>query len=191
MTSRRDAVRALAGIAVLPLFGNLGVTELSEIGRGAHTRANETDAAPRALTPAEYEIVRDAAERIIPRTDTPGATDARVADFIDVMLSDWYDPAEAARFTAGLAELDSRARTLSGRGFTNTSAAQQGELLETFDSEYQTARTSSAAASNGQWFGMLKFLTVWGYYTSEVGIAQELLVKVIPGYYDGNAQYRS
>jgi hypothetical protein len=191
MTSRRDAVRTLAGFAVLPFFGNLGVAELTEIGRRAHSRAKGADVAPRALTPAEYEIVRDAAERIIPRTDTPGATDVRVADFIDVMLADWYDSSEAARFKAGLAELESRARTLSGRGFTSSSAEQQSRLLETVDNEYQTARSTNAAAGNGEWFGMLKFLTVWGYYTSEAGIARELQVKVSPGYYNGNAQYRA
>lgn len=192
MTTRREAVRALAGIAALPFFGNLGVAEVTEIGRRAHDRAGAAGTAgeaPRALTPAEYAIVRDAAERIIPRTDTPGATDARVADFIDVMLADWYDAAETARFKAGVADLDARARALSRDGFAQSSAQQQTEVLTGLDEEFQAARKNGSA--NDQWFGMFKHLTVWGYYTSEVGIAQELRVKLIPGYYDGNAQYRA
>ena len=192
VTTRREAVRALAGIAALPFFGKLDVAELTEIGRRAHARADLAGAegdAPRALTVAEYEIVKAAAERIIPRTETPGAADARVADFIDVMLADWYDSAETARFKAGLADLDARAKTSSGKGFAQSSAQQQTETLEALDKEFQTARSSGTA--NDQWFGMLKHLTVWGYYTSEVGIAQELRVKLIPGYYDGNAQYRA
>ena len=62
-------------------------------------------------------------------------------------------------------------------------------MLENLDSEFQTARNNGSAGDD--WFGMLKHLTVWGYYTSGVGIAQELRVKLIPGYYDGNAQYRA
>jgi hypothetical protein len=192
VTTRREAVRALAGIAAMPFFGNLGVTELTEIGRRVHDRAGLAGAAgdaPRALTVAEFEIVKAAAERIVPRTDTPGATDARVAEFIDVMLADWYDATETARFKAGIADLDARARTLSGSSFPQSSAQQQTELLTSLDNEFQVARNNGSA--NDQWFGMLKHLTVWGYYTSEVGIAQELRVKLIPGYYDGNAQYRA
>jgi hypothetical protein len=189
VSSRREAVRALAGIAALPFFGNLGVSELTQIGRSAHEKVGGALAVPRALTAAEYAMVRDAAERIIPRTDTPGATDARVADFIDVMLADWYDANETARFKAGLTDLDARARTLSGKSFVESTAKQQTEMLENLDSEFQTARNNGSAGDD--WFGMLKHLTVWGYYTSEVGIAQELRVKLIPGYYDGNAQYRA
>jgi len=189
VTTRREAVRALAGIAALPFFGNLTVAELTAIGRRTHDKLDGIGAAPRALTVGEYEIVTAAAERIVPRTDTPGATDARVADFIDVMLADWYDPAETARFKAGLAELDSRARTLTQTGFAHSSAQQQIAVLDALDHEFQVAR--NAGSANDHWFGMLKHLTVWGYYTSEVGIAQELRVKLIPGYYDGNAQYRA
>ena len=58
----------------------------------------------RALTAAEYEMVSQAAERIIPRTTTPGATDARVADFIHVMLADWYNDSDRTRFKTGLSE---------------------------------------------------------------------------------------
>jgi hypothetical protein len=189
MTTRREAVRALAGIAALPFFGNLGVAELTEIGRRAHEKLDGVLIPPRALSTAEHAVVRDAAERIIPRTDTPGATDARVADFVDVMLADWYDATETARFKTGLADLDARARTLSGKSFVESSAKQQTELLENLDSEFQAARKNGSAGDD--WFGMLKHLTVWGYYPSEVGIAQELRVKLIPGYYDGNAQYRA
>ena len=79
MTSRRDAVLALAGIAALPLFRTLGAEELVEVGRRAHSLAELRESgAPRALTAAEYALVSEAAERIIPRTATPGATDARV-----------------------------------------------------------------------------------------------------------------
>jgi hypothetical protein len=199
MTSRRDTVRALASIAALPLFGASGIEELVEVGRRAHALAELRQSGasplpPRALTAAEYEIVAQAAERIIPRTTTPGATDARVADFIDVMLADWYDTPDRERFKTGLRDLDARARNLtgggaSGRGFAQTTERQQTEVLETFDRELQISRQSRLPGADDHWFGMLKHLTVWGYYTSRPGIVEELRLELLPGRYDGNARY--
>lgn len=194
MTSRRDAVRSLAGIAALPFFGSLGVDELFNVGRRAHAladagRSATPQASPRTLTAAEYDIVALAAERIIPRTTTPGATDAHVADFIDVMLADWYNDSDRLRFKTGLTELDTRARSLAGHAFARATEPQQTELLETLDSELQVRRESGLAGVNDHWFAMLKHLTVWGYYTSRPGIEKELRLQLMPGRYDGNAPY--
>lgn len=190
LLSRRDTVRALAGIAALPLLGTSGLDELLEIGRNAHARAEaRLFAAPRALTAEEYEVVVQAAERIIPRTSTPGATDARVADFIDVMLADWYDSPERERFKAGLGELDARARTLSGNGFSQSTEPQQTEILVKLDRELHDRRKARAPGADDHWYATLKYLTIWGYYTSRPGIVEELRVQLVPGKYDGNASY--
>lgn len=190
MTSRRDAVRALAGIAALPLFRTLGAEELVEVGRRAHALAGLRESAPpRALTAAEYAIVSQAAERIIPRTATPGATDARVAAFIDVMMADWYDAADRERFKTGLGELDDRAQQLAARGFVKLRPQQQVEMLETLDRELQIRRQAREPGADDHWFAMFKHLTVWGYYTSRPGIVEELRVQLVPGRYDGNARY--
>lgn len=190
MTSRRDAVRSLAGFAALPFMGT--ADELIEVGRRAHSLAalrQSGEASPRALTAGEYDIVSQAAERIIPRTATSGATDARVADFIDVMLADWYNASHRERFKTGLRELDGRARNLASRVFVKCTEPQQTELLETLDRELQVRRQSGLAGADDHWFGMLKYLTVWGYYTSRPGIEKELRVELIPGRYDGKAPY--
>lgn len=196
MTTRRETLRALGSLAALQFFGTLGVEELVAIGRRAHTlaelrRSGASGASPRALTPAQYEMVVQAAERILPRTATPGATDAGVADFIDIMLADWHSAAERERFTTGLSGLDARARNLAGAGrtFVQSAERQQTAVLESLDQELHIRRQSGAAGANDHWFAMLKHLTVWGYYTSRAGIVEELRVQLVPGRYDGNAKY--
>jgi hypothetical protein len=184
MTTRRDAIRALAALAALPLVEKLSATELDDVWRRAHSLAE-----PRALTAPEYEIVVSAAERIIPRTTTPGATDARVADFIDIMLADWYDPPDRARFKAGLRELDQSAVRVTGHAFVRAEERQQIGLLETLDRELSVRRKAKEPSADDHWFAMLKHLTIWGYYTSRPGIIEELGVQLVPGRYDGNARY--
>ncbi len=184
MTTRRDAIGALVAIAALPLVQKLSATELGEVWQ----RANTLDE-PRALSAAEYQIVVHAAERIILRTATPGATDARVADFIDVMLADWYDAPERARFRAGLGSLDDSAIALTGRRFVLAAERHQVQLLETLDRELSVRRKAREAGADDHWFAVLKHLTIWGYYTSRPGIVDELRVQLVPGRYDGNARY--
>jgi hypothetical protein len=188
---RRRALQligALAGVPALPVLGRFSESELLALGTRIHEQL-EGPYEPRALTPAQYRQVEVAAEQIIPRTHTPGATDARVADFIDTMLADWYTPAERQRFVAGLVDLDARAMAAHGKAFADVSAAARVALLMSMDDEVTALRRANAQAGNEHWFATLKFLTVWGYYTSRVGSTEELRSNAMPGRYDGDAEY--
>ncbi len=186
---RRRALQligALAGVPALPVLGRLSESELLALGTRIHEQLEGEPREPRALTPAQYRQVEVAAEQIIPRTHTPGATDARVADFIDTMLADWYAPAERERFIAGLVDLDARSLRTHGKTFTDSSGAARVALLTAIDDEVTALRRANTQAGNEHWFATLKFLTVWGYYTSRVGVTAELRTNVMPGRYDGD-----
>lgn len=191
---RRRALQvlgALAAFPALPGVQGLSASELLALGDRVH-RSLEDDKPgkpPRALRPAQYRAVVTAAEHILPRTGTPGATDARVADFIDVMLADWYPTQERDRFLAGLAELDTRAGRAYGSAFVDGRDEQRIAVLTILDGEVSALRQADPRAAGEHWFAILKYLTVWGYYTSRVGIKQELRVQLMPGYYDGDAPY--
>ncbi len=171
---------------------------LTELGREVHDalhHARTTGTAPAqsrlaVLTAAQARTVTAAAERIIPRTDTPGATDANVTAFIDHMLAHWYSDAERNAFVTGLPELDARAQAAGGASFVALSRDRQTALLETLDAEVAQLRRTNADAANNHWFGMLKYLTVYGYCTSKVGQTQHLALWPLPGRYDGDAPYR-
>lgn len=186
---RRQALQvlgALAGLPALPALGRLSDSELFALGTGTNERM-EGGHALRALTPAQHRAVEVAAEHIIPRTDTPGATDARVADFVDVMLADWYPPADRARFLEGLAALDARAARGGIRSFADAPRSRQLALLGILDTEVNGLRRTDGPAADAHWFATLKWLTVWGFYTSRAGIVEELRVDLMPGRYDGDA----
>jgi hypothetical protein len=135
MPSRRDL---LAGAAAFPVLAEAQQSKAAE------------EYKPRLFSPAELELIRDLAETIVPRTDTPGAADAKVHLHIDRALS--TKPAEAAEFRKGLA-----AAALALKG-----------------GQSHTALLTELNSAKAPFFKQLKELTIDGYYTSKEGLATEL-----------------
>lgn len=172
--NRREALLLLAGTAALP-------DSLLAMGRAVHQRIRAGTL--RVLTPHQNETVATIAELIIPKTDTPGAREAGVPAFIDVMLADWGDDEQRQMFTSGLANVDERSRTAFGKAFTALTPPQQTEILQ--DLDYELARLRDAKADTSKsFFGAMKWLTLTGYYTSEVGSTSELDYRVVPGRFE-------
>ena len=58
------------------------------------------------LSAAQGELVATISELIIPETDTPGARAARVHEFADLMLTDWFDASDRDHFLAGAGHVE-------------------------------------------------------------------------------------
>jgi glucoside 3-dehydrogenase (cytochrome c) hitch-hiker subunit len=135
------------------------------------------------------------AELILPRTDTPGAKDTRVNEFIDHILADWYSDQDRTRFLAGLADVDARTQTLFSRDFVDASPTQQAEILRQLGEELAEATATLANAPRGyrgetpipenSFYLMFRDLALTGYFTSEAGFTLQLQEEIIPGRYDG------
>ena len=182
MTSDIDRREAIRRVSLL-LGGTLSLPAITGILAGC-TGERESGASwkPRALSAKQGEMVATIAEQIIPRTDTPGARDAGVHRFVDEMMADYYPAGERARFLAGLADLDERARRGCGNDFLACAASEQASLLAVLDRE---AVGRAASRTEPHWFRTMKELTLLGYYTSEAGLTKELGWVQVPGRYDG------
>src|SRR5258708_15347909 len=112
--NRREALLLLAGTAALP-------DQLLAVGRAVHKKVRAGSL--RALTPQQNETVATIAELIIPKTDTPGARQAGVPAFIDVMLADWGDDDQRHMITAGVADGGERGRTAVCQDFVFSTPA--------------------------------------------------------------------
>jgi hypothetical protein len=126
---------------------------------------------PEVLNEHQDRTVDVLSERILPRTDTPGARDANVHRYIDRMLKDGMPAGEREAFLAGLAWLDARCTTRLGRAFVDLSEMQQIAVLTEISTE--------------PFFRQMKDLTLRGYYTSREGLLRELEYKgngAYPGY---------
>lgn len=171
---RREALRRMVlgplGAACAAAWVN-GLTDLAlAYAEPVQAGAGATAWTPRVFTPHQDATVVELSELIIPQTDTAGARAAQVHRFIDTVLEDAPD-AEREAFLAGLAWIDRRSREESGADFIDTPAEAQAALL--------TAISSRADAAPGdgdgvEFFEAIKRLTIAGYYTSEVGMREEL-----------------
>jgi len=184
---RREALRLLATGTAL----QLAPSNLLAVMREAR-RLLDTQAAPRTLNPHQNATVKAMAEMILPKTDTPGATDVGVSEFIDLMLTEWYDERDRSRFLSGLTDVDVRTQALFGKSFVDSSPSQQEEMLTTLGEKMIEDRdrmrdqppAGNESQSDANFYSMLRQLTLNAYYTSEAGATQELHFQVIPDSHD-------
>jgi len=124
---------------------------------------------PKILDAHQDRTVTMLAELIIPRTDTPGATDAQVNRYIDQMLSG-SPVSRREDFVQGLAWLDGHCLNNHGAPFADLKPDEQVAILRKLSSP-------GAAADLGpgvRFFRTIKGMTSTGYYTSKAGMEDEL-----------------
>jgi Gluconate 2-dehydrogenase subunit 3 len=168
--SRRAALKAfgvgLGTAAVLPW--------LSDEGLLAFARIQETNApaAPKVLSAAQFHTLETLVEAIIPADDrSPGAKDARVADYIDLLLSE-SEADVALAWIGGLAALDESATARFGAPFAKLNARQTDTILGDISRNELDPKTPLEA-----FFTKTKNATINGYYSSKIGIHDELRYK--------------
>jgi hypothetical protein len=173
---RRQVLRTLAASAVGAAAGSTWVESLAALSRQqAHSHAAQSAVAapdwkPRVLSPQQDALVMTLTELIIPETDTPGARGARVNRFVDSVLQE-APAAERKQFLAGLAWIDRRSRALYKTDFRSAAPQEQVELLTRLSGENGPEKEDRTGVD---FFRAIKTMTINGYYTTEIGLRQEL-----------------
>jgi Gluconate 2-dehydrogenase subunit 3 len=168
MNTRRDALRIFSIGSVLPAaFPAQEVKEREDQPGHLHSGPAIQVPAPSKPTffqPAEFRMVEALSERIIPRTDTPGAKDAGVALLIDKAIV--ARPVLGGNYRAGLADFNALANSSYGNDFVLLSEEQQVNLLTPISLETESPM--------GKFFALVKEMTVAAYYKTEAGLKTEL-----------------
>lgn len=177
--SRRTALKVI-GVGV-SAAGALPILENKVMGQHGHSgmemaRAGEMSAdAPRFFNAQELATIATISDLIIPTDEhSPGAKAAGTAGFIDSMISESSDEVKTL-WRNGLAGIERMSRQRFSKAFNDANAEQQISLLKAISKNERSPRTIEE-----QFFLAIKGLTVDGYYTSAIGIHQELR-------YQGNA----
>src|SRR5947209_4514945 len=185
---RREVLRLLATGTALQLAPSKWLV----FSREARSLLAETRSL-RTLTPHQDATVKALADLIIPRTDTPAASEAGVSEFVDLVLTEWYDPSERAHFLDGLASVDAQSRTLFQKSFIDCSTEQKGKLLTELGAKMVEGAVPGSrrrsvqrpAPPKANFYADFRRLALTAYYTSEAGATQALHYEVIPEQYQG------
>jgi hypothetical protein len=102
------------------------------------------------------------------------------------MLKDVYPKDEQARFVAGLADFETRAKREHGRTFVELEPALRAALVKQAHDpavEVEREATLPVAKRGRPFILMTKELTLLGYFTSEPGATRVLQYRPVPGAY--------
>ena len=128
------------------------------------------------FSPLQRSTIGAMAEQVIPATDAPGALDAGVPRFIELMVADWFNVEERSAFVDGLDAFIATA----GEEFAALPSAKQLALLEQAEEDASESGWYAIGGTMRMWddtapfICQLKELTVLGFFLSDVGANQVL-----------------
>ena len=174
--------RALLKRVAWMLGGAISAPAALAILQGCSAKETPAGAATswKFLTAEEGSIVSAIADTLIPKTDTSGALDAGVPAFIDGVLQAVYPKDAQDRFKAGAAEFATAAKAAKGKAFADLAAGEREEYLK--------ASLEEALAGERDpkpFVLMARELTLLGFFSSKVGIEENMEYVAVPTVYHG------
>ncbi|MEO0330543.1 MAG: gluconate 2-dehydrogenase subunit 3 family protein [Bacteroidota bacterium] len=173
---RRQAIKRASYL----MGGTLSAPAILGVMKGC-TPKKELNWQPGFLSEEQATVVSEVAERIIPATDTPGAKDVGVPEFIDLMMKDIFGEEDQQQFVAGITQLEEMSQSEYSDGFADLEPEQMDALLTKLEAEAQENKQEGVKP----FFRTMKELTLLGFCTSEAGATQVLQHVPVPGRYEG------
>jgi gluconate 2-dehydrogenase gamma chain len=152
--SRRDLLRIAAGaVAAVPMAAD-----------------QTAEAALLFFTPVEFKVVEELAEIVIPADDhSPGARAAKVAGYIDKTLAASFEAEPRTQFREGLKLVNKLSQETHHKQFLDLNSEQRVALVARMAKNEKNPKKPEEL-----FFGQLKGAVVFAYYTSSIGIHQEM-----------------
>ncbi len=168
---RRDLLRAFGAATALAL--------IPEDAIAAWTRLAAGERPGRELGRTQLELIGAIADTLLPRTDSPSATDVRVPAFVEMIVADNFSDVDRAAFIAGLGLIDDAAKRIGNADFVALSPETREQIIASIES-------GDRRSEPGRTYWRLKDLIIHGYFTSESVMKTVLKVEVMPGRFDGD-----
>ncbi|WP_371193813.1 gluconate 2-dehydrogenase subunit 3 family protein [Glaciecola sp. SC05] len=177
--TRRVFLGTTAFVVSAPLLASLPVSE-SKIGLQKILEPGQF------FDAKELTVLVDIAEIMIPRTDTPGASDAHVIPVLDALMLTWAGTETKQRYRAFIKQADKLARDTYDSAYQDASQAERVALITELDKRAFANKFSDLSIN----YRKLKEMIFHIYYTSEEANPDYML---IPGSYKGcvtRAEYK-
>jgi hypothetical protein len=177
---RRELIKLIAALTGAAFVG--GRTPYAAVGAKG----------PAVYSDDDTRFFDDVAETIMPRTETPGARDAAVGAFITRYSAARYEPAHIAILKDGIAQINARMQELHGVPFRQATPEQKQSVLTAIDrqaKDYVATADRHVTERVPHYFTLVKQLTLFGFFTSELGATRVSRYRPIPGKYKGCVPY--
>ncbi|MFT6333900.1 MAG: gluconate 2-dehydrogenase gamma chain [Saprospiraceae bacterium] len=174
---RRDILKASAIFLGYGLVGGTSVAVLN--GCKADTGDGWT---PSFFSQEEVGMLAEVAERIIPKTDTPGAKDALVHRYLDEAVSFNFDDDEKIMIKKGIGLFNELANSKFKKKFVDLNPEEMDNVIQ---QTADNAKVNVKGDNRPQIFPQIKGMVAAGFFTSEVGATQALVYLSVPGPYQG------
>lgn len=194
--NRRDSLKAIGfGTLSAGLLLEACKTDNKKTGEEAASTATAPEAgrqpfeverdkklnADKFFTIAEMATITVLVDIIIPKGEKSGsATDAKVPDFIEFIVKDI--PQHQTPLRGGLRWLDLQCLNRFGKTFTDSSHAQQIELIDLIA---YPGKATPDMAQGVAFFNRMRDLTASGFFTSEMGVKDIGYAGNAPGKWTG------
>lgn len=180
--NRREAISSVALLLGGTIIGSQAFLS------GCKSKGTEAGV---SFTATDISFLDEVAETILPTTaSSPGAKEAKVGQFMTVIVNDCYDEKDQKIFMEGIKKLDEASKTKHSKTFMESTPAQRHDLLVALDTEAKDYQKNKKKEDPTHYFRMIKELTLWGYFSSEVGATKALRYVAVPGKYEGCVPYK-
>ena len=142
----------------------------------------DSTATTSVLSEPQQQVISLLSERIIPKTDTPGALEAGVPAFVSLIVSDWYNQEEKKAFILGINDMESYCFQKFNRSLSKADGVQHDFVL----SHFESLALKNQEGDKPSIFSTLRELVVVGYFTSKPGAMQALKHNHIAGQFIGD-----
>jgi len=137
-------------------------------------------------------FVENIADIIFPKTDTPGAKEVGVINYIDMAVSKLYDSKEQERFKKGLkacieavgdGDLGEFIQSKIGDNADKTTFEAMSKLIEKEDAPEDASKQNDYYLYS--FLNAVKSLTIGGYFSNEIIATKHMVYEPVPGPYVG------
>ena len=182
--NRRDAL----GRVALLLGGTIIGAEM--FLSGCKNSSSGIGGAGLNFTQDDLSFLDEVGETILPKTNTPGAKDVKIGEFMKTIVNDCYEPKDQQVFVAGIKKLDEASIKKNSKSFLESTPQQRHDLLVDLDKEARDYGKAKKPEDPPHYFRMIKELTLWGYFTSKPGATEALRYVAVPGRFEGCVDYK-
>ncbi|MFK7949105.1 MAG: gluconate 2-dehydrogenase subunit 3 family protein [Saprospiraceae bacterium] len=177
---RRDALRRVALLTGAAISAPFAAAFLQSCESGATSVGEDLQ----FFTQNQFDVLNEIAERIMPKTDTPGAKDVKVVNLIDGIIADYYSDEDAKGFAGQIDTFETDCKKANSKSFTEMSDEERDAYLTKVEAAAHKTKDDGTDSDKIFWFNA-KQGVLSTFFMTEEGCTQVLQHKAIPGPFQG------